>query len=220
MQPYVIKQGESLATLSRQDGFDPDDVWGDPANADISALRSDPMVLAPCDVVYLPDPSDPPAIGLQSGTDNNFNAAPSEPLYARLRLVDDSGAPLAGQTFVVDDGSDSPPQGTTDGDGNADLELPYGQTSIRIHLPDSDLDLVAQVAYLDPITEPSGLQQRLAALGLLPNLPAISDPDAASIVAEEYQAAAIATFQQQNGLDATGVIDDATQQALLNAHGA
>jgi hypothetical protein len=221
MQPYVIKQGESLATLCRRDGFAPDDVWGDSTNADLRALRDDPMVFAPCDVIYLPDPPTPDAtISLQSGADNNFAAAPSEPLYARLRLVDDSGSPIAGQAFVVDDGSDSPPQGTTDADGNADLELPYGQTSVVIHLTDSDLDLTVQVAYLDPITEASGLQQRLTALGLLPTLPAISDPDAASIVAQEYVAAALQTFQQQNGLDQTGIMDDATQQALLTAHGA
>jgi hypothetical protein len=220
MQPYVIRQGDSLATLTRRDGFDPDYVWSDATNDDLRALRGDPMVLAPCDILYLPEPRTPEATILLSGTDNHFQAAPVEPLYARLRLVDASGAPLASQSFVIDDSSDSPTDGMTDEDGNLDLEIPYGVTNLRIQLADADLDLVAQVAHLDPIAEPSGLQQRLAALGLVPSLPAIGDPDAAAIVTAEYQAAALQTFQQQNGLDPTGLLDNVTQSALQDAHGA
>jgi hypothetical protein len=220
MQPYVVQQGESLATLAQRDGFDPDVVWKDPKNDDLRAQRSDPMVLAPSDIVYIPDPPQTdPGTPLQTGTDNAFVATERPPLHARFILVDDAGAPLGGQSFVIED-AEPPVQGTTEGDGSLEVQIPYGQTWVRVQLPDQDIALVVQRAFLDPVTEPSGLQQRLEALGLLPALPAILDPDAAAIVAQEYQEAATRAFQQKAGILETGELDDATQAALLRAHGA
>ncbi|MGD0524890.1 MAG: peptidoglycan-binding domain-containing protein [Polyangiaceae bacterium] len=220
MQPYIIRQGESLATLALRDGFDPDAVWNDPKNDDIRAKRSDPMVLAPSDIIYLPDqPAQADSSALQTGSDNNFVAPPRPPLLGRLRLLDETGAPVAGKSFVVED-VDPPSQGTTDADGNVDLEIPYGRTWIRVQLPDAEIDLVVQVAFLDPVTESSGLEQRLSALGLLQALPAVHDPDAAAIVAQEYRDAAVRAFQQKQSIPDTGELDDATQKALLDAHGA
>jgi hypothetical protein len=221
MQPYVVRQGESLGTLAQRDGFDPDVVWNDPTNDDLRSKRTDPMVLAPSDIIYLPDPS-APANGttLQTGAENAFTATPRPPLHARLILVDETGAPLAGQTVVVEGADPGAPPSKSEADGSVVIDFPYGQTSIRIQLPDAGLELVAQRAFLDPVTEPSGLEQRLSALGLLPTLPAIHDPDAAAIVAQEYQEAAIRAFQKKAGLPETGQIDDATQRALVDAHGA
>jgi hypothetical protein len=82
------------------------------------------------------------------------------------------------------------------------------------------MDLIAQVAFLDPVTNPSGLEQRLTALGLLPALPSISDPDVASVVADEYRMAALQVFQQQQGIEQTGELDVPTKKALQDAHGA
>lgn len=220
MEPYVIRQGDSLATLSRRDDFDIDKVWRDPTNEELREVRDDPMVLAPLDIVYLPEPSVPEMMSLQSGTDNLFEAASVPPLYARLCLVDDSGAPLASQTCIIAADTGSPQNAVTDEGGCLDLEVPYGVATVRISLPDSDVDLVAQVAHLDPVVEATGLQQRLAALGLLPNLPAISDYNIAETVAGEYRNAAIQVFQQQHGLEPTGVLDDATRGTIQDAHGA
>jgi murein L,D-transpeptidase YcbB/YkuD len=76
------------------------------------------------------------------------------------------------------------------------------------------------VAHLDPSEEDSGVDQRLQALGLLADPPAVVDPDALQIVADEYRQAAIAAFQTKNGIEAAGVIDDATRTALATSHGA
>lgn len=50
MTPYIVQQGDYLAKLAFVHGFEPDEVWNDPKNADLKKLRPDPNVLAPGDV--------------------------------------------------------------------------------------------------------------------------------------------------------------------------
>jgi hypothetical protein len=39
MEPYVVRQGDHLKGIAAARGFDADDVWNDPANAELKALR-------------------------------------------------------------------------------------------------------------------------------------------------------------------------------------
>jgi murein L,D-transpeptidase YcbB/YkuD len=220
MWPYVIRHGESLATLSRRYGFDPDVVWKDEKNKSLREQRSDPLVLAAGDIVYLPEIKTHAPIPLQIGQNNVFTSPDRPPLYASLSFVDQEGTPLAGESFVIDENTDSPTQGTTKADGSIDLEVPYGRPSITIHFPGRALAVIAGVACLDPVTEPSGLDQRLVALGILSDVSAVADADAAAVVADEYRVAAIRAFQARSGLEETGEIDDDTIKALAGAHGA
>ena len=54
MLPHVVAQGEHLEKLAFARGAGAKEVWEDPKNEAIRALRKDPLVLAPGDVVYLP----------------------------------------------------------------------------------------------------------------------------------------------------------------------
>ena len=51
--PQVVAQGEHLEKLAFLHGFDAREVWKDPKNDAIRALRKDPLVLAPGDIVYV-----------------------------------------------------------------------------------------------------------------------------------------------------------------------
>ena len=64
---------------------------------------------------------------------------------------------------------------------------------------------------LDPVTEISGAQGRLKNLGYM--IPAIDGQLGPETVEALHQ------FQQANGLDVTGALDDATQAKLKEAHG-
>jgi hypothetical protein len=74
VQPYVIRQGDFLLKLGFELGFDADTVWQDPSNADLRALRPDPNILFPGDVLYVSDPPTQPTAGasLTPGSTNTF----------------------------------------------------------------------------------------------------------------------------------------------------
>jgi hypothetical protein len=96
VQPYVIKQGDFLLLLAHKFGFDADTVWQDPSNADLSKLRSNPNVLAPGDVLYIPDQVNkkPALTNLTPGTANNFvSSAPTMTLA--VKFVGDDPATFA-----------------------------------------------------------------------------------------------------------------------------
>ena len=55
MRPYVVRQGDYLTGLADRHGFDPKQVWEDQRNAELRAERPSPEVLAPGDIVFLPE---------------------------------------------------------------------------------------------------------------------------------------------------------------------
>ena len=54
MKPYVIKQGDYLTRIAHRLGFVANEVWNDPKNAELKALRSDPDTLKSGDIVFVP----------------------------------------------------------------------------------------------------------------------------------------------------------------------
>lgn len=217
MKPYVIRQGDSLATLASRRGFDADIVWNDKQNDSLRNQRKDSHVLASGDIIYLPDPQ-VKELPLVAGTVNRY-VATMPLLHASISCTGPDGKTLAGKAFYLDDVLPKF-EGTTDGNGVADFSFPVHVSTVHVHFPDVKLVIVANVAHLDPITEDSGVAQRLSALGVLKPAPGVSDPEAHEAVAAEYLLAAIRAFQKQEGIPETGVIDDATRDALVRAHGA
>ncbi|MFT3765690.1 MAG: hypothetical protein QM820_09265 [Minicystis sp.] len=73
LRPYVVRQGDYLTRLAHRFGFDAEEVWNDPKNAEIKKLRSSMEVLAPGDIVYLPEPTRA-TLPIQKGTTNRYVA--------------------------------------------------------------------------------------------------------------------------------------------------
>ncbi|MGH7434950.1 MAG: peptidoglycan-binding protein, partial [Polyangiaceae bacterium] len=208
MKPHVIGQGESAVTLAVRRRFDLDEVWNHPKNARLKDLRKDPHVLCSGDILYLPD-HERSWLSPSVGAENTFVVNVPR-LHTSISCQGPDGQPLANQAYVVD-GDGEPTQGTTDGDGVAIVSFSSHRDTVRLRFPDIKFVVVAKVAHLDPVTEPSGVDQRLAALGLLKPAPPLGTSAAAQeVVAAEYRAAALRAFQTQNGLPATGELDDAT----------
>jgi hypothetical protein len=193
-------------------------VWNDPANADLRQQRGDPHVLAPLDILKIPE-TEPIWHSLTTGTTNEFTASTPPLLHGRVQCFGLDGQPIAGATFTVLDVS-PPTQGTTTDDGTAEFSFPSDVSTVRLEFADLKLVLLAHVAHLDPITTPSGVQQRLEGLRIIPPLPIIPDEDFRDMLAEYAVIAGLQRFQRQQGIEPTGELDDATLQALVKAYGA
>jgi hypothetical protein len=162
VRPYVVKQGDYLAKLAFQLGFDADQVWNDPKNADLKAKRPDPNLLWPTDVLYIPDPVDAPLTNLTPGTTNSFvTDAPNVPMT--LRFLDPD---CASQACTVQELPELTGL-TTDENGNVTLTVPITTETVTIVFTDSGKTFVVGLGHLDPIGTLSGVFQRLQNLGYI-----------------------------------------------------
>jgi Putative peptidoglycan binding domain len=210
VRPYVVRQGDDLAFIAHRLGVDADVIWNDPKNAEIKKLRTNPNILCPGDVVYVPDPAPRKWLRVKVGTSNTFVGTPrTVPLTLTFTQ---KGKPLAGANCVVH-GMGPPAQFTTDGAGALVLAVPISTREIRVEFAAVPVVRTIRLGHLDPVNEPSGLIQRLRNLGYFPHGLAIDG------VGSDLVAASVGEFQEANGLSATGEVHDPTRAALESAHG-
>jgi LysM domain len=170
MQPYVIKQGDHLASLAHRYGFDADTVWNDESNADLQKLRTDPAILFPGDVLHIPDqmPRRPVWRSLQAGTTNSFSSdAPRIPVA--IQFVFDDGSPRSSVACSIDELPDQADL-QTDGSGVLTLKVPVNQDVLHVTLADTGDQYVLRLGEMDPVDTVSGMFKRLQNLGYI-------DPD-------------------------------------------
>ncbi len=219
MRAYVIRAGDDLDLLAARMGFDAGEVWNDDQNRELRERRQDPNVLAPGDVVYLPEPHDEPQ-RLAAHTTNRYRAAVGR---VRLDLLLTAGGPepLANEPYEVR-GAGAPISGRSDGQGHATIEVPARVRELELLLPEQGTRSVLRLGHLDPASDASGVRTRLANLGYLPPydlLPPYMRPERSPAELEHELTAALRRFQGEHGLSATGGLDDATRDALRRAHG-
>jgi hypothetical protein len=212
---YVVRSGDYLTKLASTLGFDADAVWNDPANEELKAQRPNPEILAPGDVLIIPEPS-PDPIDLHAGTSNSYEAdVPKVHValaFSTPGLAGEDDEPLADEPYVVL-GLGEDVEGTTSGDGQVEFDVPVTVREVTIEFPDRGYRCPVGIGDIDPNDEPSGVRQRLQNLGYHLS----TDPDEAH--AEEEMRLALLTFQRSAGLEPSGVLDDATRDAILQAHG-
>ncbi len=213
MRAYVIRQGDYLAQLAHRMGFNADEVWDDPANAELKRLR-DPNLLYPGEVLYVPAASRDPA-PITSKAANAYVAAVPK---TTVRLTfEDADGPLAHEPYVVE-GLGPFDERATDGNGVVVLELPVHVRECRVVFPKKGIAYPVKVGDMDPIEESIGVRKRLRNLGYGGGM----SPDEASGLSDESRAAveqmAILAFQKRNGLEVTGELDEATRAALEGTH--
>ena len=207
---HVVRAGDFLAKLAYEHGFKPDDVWNDDANAELRKLRADPDMLVPGDVIYF-SPKDLEPHSLSTGTTNVIaGRIPNVPMC--LRFVR-NGRPAAGVHYAVKGFEVKP--GVADAEGCIRLEVPVTLPSFMLYLVDFAEVYEVKVGHLDPPDTPSGAQMRLACLGVYGR----PGNGSAMFASEEHLAAGLRAFQATNGLDVSGVLDDATVKKLVEQFG-
>jgi hypothetical protein len=206
---HQVAQGESVESIAYEAGLLAETVWNDPANADLKKTRTSLHVLFPGDSLYVPD-IQTKVVPCATGQKYTFKRK-GIPSRLKVRFLVEN-KPRAGAAYqLVIDGGD-PIQGSTTGAGDVDQPIDPLAQSATLHFVDDPDEVVysLQLRYLNPIDTVSGARERLRNLGYEAGPPG-DDPDS-------FLAAALAEFQQAQGLPATGALDDATGSKLQGAH--
>ena len=213
MKPYVIKQGDYLTRIAHRLGFVANEVWNDPKNAELKALRSDPDTLKSGDIVFIPDvPKQRNPFTKE--TDNAYVAkVPKLPVSLTL---DHRGEPIADEKYIVR-GLDEELEGTTDAEGTVAFEIDVNVKEVVIELVDKKRSYRMLLGNLDPVDEPSGARQRLMQLGIYSAT--LEGADQYVAHNEVQLAAALKAFQKTNELEVTGELDDVTVDKLREVYG-
>jgi hypothetical protein len=167
MQPYVIRQGDFLANLAHRFGFDADTVWNDPANSELGDARADPNILAPTDILYIPDDagSNLPVHQLSTGQTHTFVSEPPC-VTVSVKFTDAGGPSYSSRAFTIAELEDLTGL-TTDGDGVATFQAPVTLSTATLTFTDTSETWTLRIGALDPINTPSGIFQRLQHLGYI-----------------------------------------------------
>lgn len=215
--PYVIRQGDYMTKLAHVRGFDAEEVWKDPKNDSIRAIRPNMDILAPGDVVHLPKE---PKEGLEftKESTNKYKAVVPK-VDLTVTFNDDEGKPMADQTYVLEgleragqaESGAPKEEHKTDGSGVAKFSVPVTVREVTVRFTKRNMAFVMRVGDMDPEDESTGAQKRLVNLGYLP-------PDLPRDAYAAYMPSAIRSFQKDKGLPITGAFDAATLKALVDAH--
>ncbi len=231
---HTVKPGEHLSHIAALYGFvDYEAIWSFGENAELRKTRKDPHVLAPGDVVSIPEPRRKTETR-STGATYQFRLAPTI-MQLRIRLRDPFMRPIRDAPCWLriddtdDEGQPKPPirvliVSTPDGL----IEHPITRTVMEGGLevqPSADsprqrekFDLF--IGGLDPVTTNSGLRARLNNLGYFAGLPE-------GVEDKEQLRWAIEEFQFDNGIKPqNGDFDDSgnktiksTRKKLVDAHG-
>jgi len=218
MTPYVVRRGDHLVKIATSRNLDPDAVWQHPKNADLRKKRKSMHVLCSGDIVFLPDAPAAKWLPVNVGASNSFVA--TVPTVKISVVFSRAGKPLAGESCTVDE---LPALGslTTDGSGSLTFQAPLHLEHMTVSFAKYGVKYGLRVGHLDPVEEPSGVLQRLRNMGYTRRVPGggvwrgsgPQSPDEAELLH------GLIAFQAAQKLPPTGILDQATRDALAKQHG-
>jgi hypothetical protein len=205
-QYHKVEGNECVSSIAEANGFFWQTLWNHAENQELKTRRKDPNILMEGDVVFIPERVEKQVDGATEQR-HQFRKK-GVPARVRFRLLD-QGKPRANVRFVLNvDGKLT--EGHTDPDGKLDVAISPSAQAATLTLYEGEHEVVhaLQLGSMDPVTETSGAVKRLRNLGLL-------GPHQGDAEVEQ----GLRAFQNQQGLPSTGTLDEATQKALLKAHG-
>lgn len=175
---HIVEKNESIYSIAaKYNFFNPDTLYEHPDNADLQEKRpkndNGNVLLKEGDEVVIPDKTTKDA-SASTGGSNSFTLKRKKQKLA-LCLQNQEGTPYANKPWRLEvDGIKIPFEGSTDGDGLMEQELPvdckFGKLTLRTNEGNGtptvvvwDVDIGGG---LDPVDEVTGIQQRLHNLGI------------------------------------------------------
>lgn len=207
LKSYVVRAGDHLTKIAHSAGLDADTVWNHEKNKTLREKRADRSILSEGDVIFLPIEEEAP-LPLTIGDANRYSVVIPE-IVTHVKFANAEG-PFANEPYLVE-GLDEPVEGTTDVGGGLDITAPVTVRSVKVTLARRGLTFNVLLGDMDPVTETSGVQLRLVALGYLE---AFSPGEL-----DESTAEGLRKFQRAKGIAASGMPDDATRDALKSEYG-
>lgn len=158
---HKVKDGDCLLSIAAATGVPWQSIWGFPDNAGLRARRRQPTILAPGDIVYIPDLN----TGEYNEATDNRHRFKREVVNAelRLRLLYD-GKPLNNVKYRITVG-DRTLEGQTSSDGEITETIPASAASARLRIANHKDVRVLKLGWLDPDDSAAGVQARLNNLG-------------------------------------------------------
>ena len=219
MRAYIVGRGEDLQSIAARLGFDPEEVWNASENQGLRELRDNPQVLAPGDVLYVPDVEET-ELALRAKTTNEYTA---DIEYVEVNLARSAGGgeARANEPYEVH-GLREVVRGNADGEGRIPLEVPAHVRTLHVYFPEQRSSARVRLGHLDPPTEASGIRARLFNLGYLASGDVLGPryaPNRSPAAAAAELRAAVEHFQEDAGLEVTGELDQQTCTAIRDRHG-
>jgi hypothetical protein len=209
---HVIIPGDHVVRLAYVYGHATiDAMWQHPENAELRQVRPDPGVLAPTDVVHVPDAPARVFDGLLTRREHTLMVELPLPTL-RLVLLRPGGIPYAAHACTADF-DDARTRSVADSEGTVTLELGPFTNAVALAFDRHAVELA--IAQLQPVEATAGWHARLENLGYQPG-PLHGDTPADAYAVRS----AIEELQCDHGLTVDGVMGPKTRAALLAAHGA
>ena len=206
MPEHIVRQGDCISSIAQKYGYFWEKVWNHPKNAELKKLRTDPNILYPGDVVFIPEKEEKHETG-STGQKHRFR---KKGVPERLNLVLLlEGEPRANEDYILDIEGDRS-KGKTDAEGRVSIAIPPGARRGKLTFIEGGEEFDLDLGGLDPINEISGVQDRLANLGY-----------SVKVTGKwgEESSEALRQFQRKHNLEATGDIDETTKQKLQEVYG-
>ena len=211
---YKVKQGDRLPTIARKKGFARwETIWDFAGNAALKELRSNAHVLFPDDEVSIPSKLSRVA-EVQGGAAEYVVRTAPEMLRVRFAEFESMDGDPVMFRATPDAGNDLF-EGELADDGTMEIDLPPDTTKVVVELfcGDGDDPFVTyefDVGDMDPLTEVTGIQARLANLGYYDGA---IDGDAGDVTKS-----AVARFRRDYGVPLSDEVDDNFKNALRWVH--
>ena len=210
MPIYEVVQGDCISSIAEDNGLFWQTIWNHPQNSHLKQKRPDPNVLLPGDLVFVPD-KELRVETKATGSRYRFKRK-GVPEFLTLRFLDSLDKPRTGVPYIANiDGTWA--SGKLDSNGACSIPIRPAskQGSITLGDPNKGEKYELSLGQMDPVDSTTGVVARLYNLGYLDSAHASDDNP-------EF-AAAVKAFQLDQGLSASGQLDDSTRKRLVQAHG-
>lgn len=203
MTQHTVQQGECITSIADRYGLFWETVWDHSENAEIKQQRQDPNVLQPGDQLFIPEKR----IKEETGASEQCHRFRKIGIPAKIKVrivVNNEAYGDQPYTLIIDETVVA--EGRTDSDGFVEATIPAQaqEGSIRVGPPENYVVFPIGLGTLDPIDTESGIIGRLTNLGY---------------GADEDLEAALSAFQEDNSMEPTGALDQATRDRLQEAFG-
>jgi hypothetical protein len=207
LQIHTVKPGEWMQQIAIKYGFPNwEKVWDHPKNSALVSLRKDSELLHPGDKISIPDPQE---IELSAASNKKHTFVKMLPKTTlKIKVQDERRQPIANTSWKITLGEQIF-EGMSAANGLVEQQIPTAMGEGTLEIATHKFPL--RIGHLDPIDEVEGVQKRLHNLGY--------DCGEINGVVGTKMVQTMKVFQEDNALNASGKVDQASKNKLKELYG-